>query len=68
MVLLLNTTAPTKKYLYICLVFSLFTIICYSTSTCLYCRRADITSAWLDTFSYCEATDTCLKDQHEYIN
>ena len=37
-------------------------------SRCLYCRRMSISAGFLETYSYCEATDECLMDSWNYID
>jgi hypothetical protein len=31
-----------------------------ATANCLYCRRSSVGATLLVTYSYCEASDTCL--------
>ena len=38
------------------------------SATCLFCKRADARAAILESYSYCDASDTCLKDQWLYFN
>ena len=37
-------------------------------SRCLYCRRMSKAAGFLETYSYCEATDECLMDAWNYID
>ena len=39
-----------------------------ATSSCLYCRRQDKNAGFLVGYSYCNQTDSCLKDAWNYIN
>lgn len=39
-----------------------------ATANCLYCRRSDLTATLLVSFSYCQASDTCLQDRWNYID
>ena len=34
---------------------------------CMYCKRNDENSGFLNSWSYCETTDTCLHNQWNYI-
>ena len=44
-------------------------LTCHATSsTCMYCRRADVTAGFLYSYSYCSASNTCLEDQWNYFN
>jgi len=38
------------------------------SSACMYCRRMDLNSGFLVSYSYCEAIDECLQDAWNYIN
>jgi hypothetical protein len=42
--------------------------IAQAQSTCMYCRRADVTRTFMVQYSYCEASDTCLQDKWLYID
>jgi hypothetical protein len=57
---------------YLALVFALALVLMPSGSqaqaTCMYCRRADVTRTFMVTYSYCEASDTCLQDKWLYID
>ena len=35
---------------------------------CLYCRRQDASAGFLVSYSYCNATQTCLKDAWNYLS
>ena len=39
-----------------------------ASSECMYCRRMDRNAGFLVSYSYCNQTDTCLKDAWNYIN
>ena len=39
-----------------------------SKSKCMYCRRMDGNAGFLVSYSYCNQTDTCLKDAWNYLN
>merc|ERR1711981_1183123 len=39
-----------------------------ASSECMYCRRMDANAGFLVSYSYCNQTDTCLKDAWNYIN
>ena len=39
-----------------------------ASAACMYCRRMDLNAGFLVSYSYCEATDTCLMDAWNYIN
>lgn len=39
-----------------------------ATANCLYCRRSDFTATFLVSYSYCQASDTCLQDKWNYID
>ena len=38
------------------------------SSKCMYCRRMDKHAGFLVSYSYCNQTDTCLKDAWNYLN
>ena len=35
---------------------------------CMYCRRMDLNSGFLVSYSYCAQSDECLMDAWNYIN
>ena len=37
-------------------------------SRCLYCRRMSLNAGFLETYSYCNQTDTCLQDAWNYLD
>ena len=39
-----------------------------ASSECMYCRRMDRNAGFLVSYSYCNQTDTCLKDAWNYLN
>ena len=39
-----------------------------ATANCLFCRRSGFGATLLVTYSYCEASDTCLQDRWLYID
>ena len=39
-----------------------------ASSKCMYCRRMDKNAGFLVSYSYCNATDSCLKDAWNYYN
>ena len=39
-----------------------------SKSKCMYCQRMDGNAGFLVSYSYCNSTDTCLKDAWNYLN
>lgn len=39
-----------------------------ASSKCMYCRRMDRNAGFLVSYSYCNQTDTCLKDAWNYLN
>ena len=39
-----------------------------ASQQCLYCRRQDMQAGFLVSYSYCNATQTCLKDAWNYIS
>ena len=38
-----------------------------SLPKCMYCKRNDDNSGFLNSWSYCQATDTCLHNAWNYI-
>ena len=46
----------------------LITLAVAQSSSCMYCRRMDLNAGFLVSYSYCDATDTCLMDAWNYIN
>ena len=38
------------------------------SSKCLSCKLKDSESSFMYSWSYCKATDTCLRDEWNYIN
>lgn len=38
-----------------------------ASPACMYCRKMDRSTGWLQSFSYCEADDECLEDAWNYI-
>ena len=44
------------------------TVEAAGSSKCMYCRRMDKHAGFLVSYSYCNQTDTCLKDAWNYLN
>ena len=39
-----------------------------ASPSCMYCRKEDLESGFLTSFSYCEHQDVCLQDEWNYIS
>ena len=44
------------------------TVSAVPSTKCLSCKLKDSESSFLYSYSYCKATDQCLKDEWNYIN
>ena len=39
-----------------------------ASSVCMYCRRMDKSAGFIVSYSYCNQTNECLKDEWNYLN
>ena len=56
-----------KQFIAIAFAFILAAVSA-SSSKCMYCRRMDGNAGFLVSYSFCNTTDTCLKDAWNYLN
>ena len=60
----LNKVKIPMKLTSFIILLTLSSLIALSSqsASCLFCKRADARAAILESYSYCLASDTCLKD------
>ena len=65
MILILINNQKMKKF--IAAAVAATAVYAAGSSQCLYCRKKDLNSGMLVSYSYCEHLDICLKDAWNYI-
>ena len=49
-------------------IFALLALVYADSKECLYCRRMDINSGFLVSYSYCNQTNECIEDAWNYLD